>query len=193
MTGPRLWALSTAAVAVMVAALAAFGDEPAAMVVRWTARTSLALFALTYLARPATALWSASWSRWLLARRKWLGLGFASSQAFHLGGILALGWPDLVGFFAARPPNPVGVLSFVAVAAMTVTSSERVRRATPRRLWRAIHLTGMHVAWLVFAVTYARRVRADLLWAAPLALLVALAAVRVAAWWRARRRRAARA
>ena len=192
MTGPRLLAAISLAIAVMGAAIALSVEPPAAAVVRWTARTSLTLFALVYVARPAAQLWPSPTTRGLLARRKWLGLGFASSQAFHLGAILALGWPDLAGFFSQRPPNPLGVASFVAVAAMTVTSVERVRKAMARRWWRALHLTGLHVAWVVFVGTYARRVGADPRWAIPLGLLAALAAVRTAAWWRQRRRRLSR-
>ena len=156
MNGPRLYLTVAAALAAMVAALAALADEPARAVVNGTARTSLALFALVYAARPATQLWPSPLTRGLLARRKWLGLGFATSHAFHFAAILALASPDLRGFFSARPPSPFGVASFVALAAMTVTSFDAIKRRTGRRAWKALHLFGMHVAWLVFTVTYAR-------------------------------------
>lgn len=193
MNGPRLLAGIATAIAAMVALIVATVDPAAPAVVRWTARTSLALFALVYVARPATQLWPNPLTRGLLARRKWLGLGFATSHAFHLAGIIALGWPDVAGFFARRPPNPLGVLSFALIAAMSVTSIDRIKAAISRRAWHALHLTGIHVAWIVFAGTYAKRVAAHRTgYALPLALLVALAAIRAAAWvrWRLRRRRA---
>lgn len=191
MNGPRLLGAIALAVGVMCAALVATADPAAPAVVRWTARTSLALFALVYLARPATQLWPRPLTRGLLARRKWLGLGFATSHAFHLAGIIALAWPDPHGFLDRRPPNPVGVLSFALLAAMSVTSIDRVRRAMSRRAWRALHLAGLQVAWLIFTVTYAGRVTTQPVYAAPLALLLGLAAVRAAAWLRQRRRAAA--
>lgn len=193
MNGPRLLAAISVALAIMCAAIALTVEPPAAAVVRWTARTSLTLFALTYVARPATQLWPAPWSRGLLARRKWLGLGFAVSHAFHLAAILALGWPDLGAFFSHRPPNPLGVASFAALAAMTITSFDRVRKAMSRRWWRGLHLTGLHLAWIVFVGTYARRVSGgEPIWVIPIVPLVALAAGRAAAWWRQRQRRAPR-
>jgi DMSO/TMAO reductase YedYZ heme-binding membrane subunit len=191
-TGPRLYAVCSLAVAAMCAAIVALAEAPAPLVVRWTARTSLALFALVYVARPATQLWPAPLTRGLLARRKWLGLAFATSHAFHLAGIIGLGWPEVAGFFARRPPNPLGVASFVLLAAMSVTSIDRVKAAMSRRVWRALHLAGVHVAWLVFAGTYARHLEARPGYAAPLALLVALALVRAAAFVRHLRRPARR-
>ncbi len=189
MKGPRLYAVITLAIAAMCALIVALADPAAPPVVRWTARTSLALFALVYVARPATQLWPHPLTRGLLARRTWLGLAFATSHAFHLAGIIGLGWPDVGAFFAARPPNPLGVASFVLLAAMSITSNDRVKRAMSRRTWKALHLTGIHVAWIVFAGTYARNLRATPGYAAPLALLLALAALRAAAWLRHRRRR----
>lgn len=193
MTGPRAYAVLSLAVAAMCAAIVATVEPAAPAVVRWTARTSLALFALVYVARPATQLWPTPFTRGLLARRKWLGLAFATSHGFHLAGIIALGWPDLAGFFERRPPNPVGVASFLLLAAMSVTSIDRVKAAMSRRAWKALHTTGIHVAWIVFAGTYARNLEARPGYAAPLALLVALAAVRAAAWVRHLRRPARRA
>ncbi len=191
MNGPRLLGAIALAVAAMCAGLVATADPAAPAVVRWTARTSLVLFGLVYVARPATQLWPRPLTRGLLARRKWLGLGFATSHAFHLAGIIALAWPDPRGFLEERPPNPVGVLSFALLAAMSVTSIDRVRRAMPRRAWRALHLAGLHVAWLIFAVTYARRVTTQPGYGVLLALVLGLAAVRLAAWLRRRGRDAA--
>lgn len=189
--GPRLYAVITLALAAMCGAIVVVVPEPAHLVVRWTARTSLALFALVYVARPATQLWPSPLTRGLLARRTWLGLGFATSHAFHLAGIIGIGWPDPAAFVERRPPNPLGVASFVLLAAMSVTSINSIHRRMGR-WWRVLHLTGIHVAWIVFAGTYARNVEAEPAYALPLALLLAMAAIRGAAWLRLRRRKRAR-
>lgn len=193
MNGPRLYAVISGAVATMVVALTLFADEPARAVVNGTARTSFVLFALVYAARPATQLAPSALTRGLLARRKWLGLSFATSHALHFGGIVALAYPDFGAFLERRTPNPVGVASFVALAAMSVTSIDSIKKKMSRRAWKALHLSGMHVAWLVFTVTYAGRLGRHPLYVVPFAILVALALVRAAAFVRQRRRRTIRA
>jgi len=145
-----MYAVIAVGLAAMVAGITAFVPTPARDVVNWTARTSFVLFSLVYLARPATQLWPAPFTRGLLARRKWLGLSFATSHAFHFAAILALASPDLRGFFSERPPNPVGIASFVALAAMAVTSIDSIKRAMSRRAWKTLHLFGIHVAWLLY-------------------------------------------
>ena len=133
------------------------------------------------------------WSKWLLAQRKWLGLGFAASHTYHLAGILGIGWPDVGGFFAQTPPNPLGVASYVFLTAMSVTSIDRVRRAMSRRWWNGIHLVGVHLAWIVFAGSYAKRLGGAPLNVIPMGFLVLIAGVRAAAWVRQWQRKRARA
>lgn len=182
MNGLRLLGAIVVIVGAMCAALLVLADPAAPLIVRWTARTSLVLFALVYLARPAVQLWPSPVTRGLLARRKWLGLGFAASHAYHFAGIIGLGWPDVGGFFSRTPPNPLGVASYVALAMMTVTSFDRVRRAMSRRWWRGLHLAGIHLAWVVFLGSYAKRLDREPLYVIPMVLLLAIATVRGAAW-----------
>jgi hypothetical protein len=59
------------------------------MVIRWTARTSLLLFLLTFTASAAWRRWPGPWTRWQLANRRYLGLSFAFSHGVHLLAILA--------------------------------------------------------------------------------------------------------
>jgi methionine sulfoxide reductase heme-binding subunit len=195
-SGPRLVGLIALAIAAMCGAIVATapdGVTGSLAVVRWTARTSAVLFALAYVARPAVQLWPSPGSKALLARRKWIGLGFATSHAFHLAG--------LIGFFAFDPDgfvsslsvaSYVGMVGFALIAAMAITSVEAVKRRMAKRTWTALHRTGMHSFWVVFAATYAGRVGAAPVYAVPLAIFVAIAAVRCAAFVRSRRRAAAR-
>src|SRR5688572_7588831 len=90
-SGPRLVVAVSAAIGLMCAVLAlTVSPQPAAAgaVIRWTARTSLVLFALAYVARPLVQLRPTPFPKALLARRKWLGLSFAASHGFHLAGIV---------------------------------------------------------------------------------------------------------
>ena len=197
MMGPRLVALCAVAIGAMCATLVAAhgpGPEAAHAVVRWTARTSLALFMLAYVARPAVQLWPRRATKALLARRKWIGLSFAVSHAFHLAGIVAIAWPDPRTFIASQDPTiVVAVLAFLLIGAMAVTSIEAVKARMSRRAWTALHRTGMHVFWVVFATTYGGAVgERGVAYAAPFAALLAIAGARAAAFARARRRHTAR-
>jgi DMSO/TMAO reductase YedYZ heme-binding membrane subunit len=192
----RLLLLIALAIAAMCAAIVAAtggGAEAAHAVVRWTARTSLLLFAFAYVARPAVQLVPSPATKWLLANRKWIGLGFATSHAAHLVGIVAIAWPDPRAFVAAQDPTiVVAVLAYVLIGAMAVTSIERVKRAMSKRAWTGLHRTGIHVFWFVFAFTYVGRVGVAPIYAIPVVALVLIAAIRFAAFLRIRRRAAER-
>jgi DMSO/TMAO reductase YedYZ heme-binding membrane subunit len=192
-SGPRLLALIAIAVGAMCAAIVnavSPAEDAAGAMIRWTARTSLVLFALVYVARPLVQLRPAPATKALLARRKWIGLGFATSHGFHLAGILWLASHDFGAFVRGQEPTIlVAVATFVALGMMTVTSIESVKRATPARTWRGLHWTGLQLAWLAFAATYAGAIAVHPLYAVPAAILLGAAAIRIAAWVRKRRRR----
>ncbi len=170
----------------MSVALAVATGDPRE-VIRWTARSSLVFFALAYVARPATQLWPRPWTKRLLRERKWIGDGFAVSHLAHLLAIIWLASRDWSAFLAAQSPTiVVATLMFVLLFAMAITSIDSVRKAMPRRAWVALHRTGMHLAFIVFASSYAGRLALGPIWLVPNAILVAIAAVRATAWLRSR-------
>jgi sulfoxide reductase heme-binding subunit YedZ len=196
--GMRLLGAITFALAVMCLGLVlgfGFGPEGAHAVVRWTARTSLVLFTLAYVARPLVQLRPTRTTRDILAYRKWIGLGFAVSHGFHLAGIIAIAWPAPGAFIRSQDPTIlIAVATFLLLGAMAVTSVERIKKAMPPKTWKRLHRTGMHFAWISFFATYAAAIAASLAYALPTAVLAAIAGVRAAAWLRGRRHhRAARA
>jgi sulfoxide reductase heme-binding subunit YedZ len=194
MSGPRLLALFTLAIAAMCGAIVAAlgpGPEAAHAVVRWTARTSFALFALAYVARPALELWPSPVTKAVLARRKWIGLGFAVSHLAHLVGIIAIAWPDPQAFVRSQEPTIlVAVATFMALFAMAITSIDAVRRRMSRRAWTILHKTGIHLAWVPFATTYFFAALEAPGYIVPAVLVFAIGFVRAAAWLRRRRRAA---
>ena len=186
MTGPRLLIVIAMAVATMCAALM-FAVEPyeeaVREVIRWTARSSLVLFALAYVARPATVLWPRPLTKRLLRERKWIGDGFAVSHVFHLAAIIALASLNWDAFLAGQDPTViVASVMFVILFAMAITSIDRVRKTMSKRAWNALHRTGMHLAWIVFAFSYVGRIPRGAIWTLPVVMLAAIAAIRVAAW-----------
>lgn len=189
--GMRLLAAIAATIGAMCVVLYfAFGGGPAAAhaIVRWTARTSLVLFALAYVARPLVQLRPTRTARDVLAYRKWIGLGFATSHGYHLAGIVAIAWPDPGAFIRAQEPAIViAVVTFIFLGAMAVTSHERIKKAMPPKTWKRLHRTGMHLAWVSFTGTYVPAVAASPFYAIPAAVLLGIAGVRLAAYLRGRR------
>jgi methionine sulfoxide reductase heme-binding subunit len=183
LSGPRLLAVIAAVVAVMCVMLAITTGSPS-VVIRWTARTSLVLF--------ATQLWPNRQTKWLLRERTWLGNGFAASHLAHLLAILVLASGNWSAFVASQSVTILfALVAYVVLFTMSVTSIRRIRKAMPREVWLRLHATGMHMMWIVFASTYFARIASGPIWIAPSLLLLALVGVRVAAWRRGLRVRVA--
>jgi sulfoxide reductase heme-binding subunit YedZ len=188
MTGIRLLVVTTMLVATMCVGLL-FATHDAHDVVRWTARTSLVLFALAYVARPAVSLWPSPTTKWLLRERKWLGDSFALSHVMHLAGIIAVAVDNWDLFIAGRARSTwLAVFAYFVLFAMAMTSIDRVRKAMSKRAWDRLHRPGMHLIWIVFIGSYARRLSQGPIPIIATVVLFAIAGVRMAAWLRARRR-----
>ena len=129
-------------------------DEPALRVMlRATADTSAVLFGATFVASSLRRLSRAPWTAWLLKNRRYVGVSFGVSHAYHLLLILAL------ARVMAEPYEPFlisfGGLGYGFVAAMVATSFDRTTEWLDRRRWRQLHVTGSYYVWFVFAYTYA--------------------------------------
>jgi DMSO/TMAO reductase YedYZ heme-binding membrane subunit len=120
--------------------------------IRATARASVALFLLTFIARPLRQFVKNDATRWLLANRRYLGVSGAYAQLLH--GI-SLVW--LFSNFASYEPDLVGLigggLGFALYFAMALTSSDAAKAALGARAWNALHTAGAYWIWLIFAVT----------------------------------------
>lgn len=168
-------ALVLAAMAVIDLAAAA-GEEGRAAFVRHTARSSLALFLLTYAAGPAARLWPGAATRWLRRHRRWFGLSLALSHFTHLAGIFLLHGLQL---FERRSPLSliIGGVPYLFLGLMALTSSDRAMAWLGRR-WRLLHWTGMQLLWIGFLLPYVGRLSRSAVYAVPVALLVAALALR---------------
>lgn len=176
LAGPRLTGFVSLLLVGMVALLLAWAGWSAdglRLVVRATARTSLALFLLVFVTSALRRRWPTAATRWLLTNRRYLGLSFAASHGLHLLALVALG-ASFPAIFAARVQLPtllVGGLGFVVVAALAATSSDRAVRWLGARRWSRLHTAGIYYLWGVFTLTYgARNVPCTLLLVAALVL-----------------------
>ncbi len=167
------WSLGLAlAVVAGTLALNGYADAGWLATTRTTARVAFPLFLLAFVAGPLARLWPGPRTRALLARRRALGLAFATAQLVHgtAIGIRLARDPELltpdVSFFG-------GALGFVFVAAMAATSNDAAQRALGGRAWRTLHRSGQWVLFAIFVVTWAGRL-AEAVRPLPAAALLAL-------------------
>lgn len=156
---------------------------------RYTARVGFPLLILAYVARPLHQLSPSGLSKATLARRRWIGLGFAISHTIHLGAlIIAL---QLSG--EERPLVTIlgGGFAYVLLYAMAFTSTAAAQRAMGR-WWKRLHRFGIHYLWLIFAQSYlGRAFDPERMWVGVIfgSIAFAAAGLRFAAWIKSRQTR----
>jgi DMSO/TMAO reductase YedYZ heme-binding membrane subunit len=143
--------------AMVLLTLAVFGvtEEGMHAVVRYTARSSLALFGAAFVASSVRVLWPTPATRWLLVNRRYLGVSFAVSHALHLAGILSLA--RMSSAFRADVDMVTvvfGGFGFVVAGVLAATSSNGAVAWMGARRWRALHKFGVYYLWFIFFVTY---------------------------------------
>ncbi len=152
-------------------------------VLRSGARLALLIYLLIFVARPLRQLWASAPARWLLARRRYLGISFAGVMTVHL---FFLAW--LRGFALNLP----GGIAYLLILGMLITSFNGPAAALGPRRWRILHKTGLYYLGIAFAVTVVRALYREPLDPLHLAfgvLMLGAAGVRLAAWLDRRRAR----
>jgi len=172
-----------------VAAGFAFGDglqDQWQHAARYTARVGFPLLILAYIARPLHQLSPSTFSKAALARRRWIGLGFAISHTIHLAALIMALW------LAGQPPELVtligGGFAYVLLYAMAFTSTAAAQRRLGK-WWKRLHSFGIHYLWLIFAQSYlGRAFDPERMWVGVIFGSVAFAAagLRFAAWVKGR-------
>lgn len=160
---------------------------------RYTARVGFPLLILAYIARPVVDLTRSEWSKALLAKRKWIGLGFAMSHTVHLVAIVMLfrtlgELPPLITIVG-------GGFAYVLLYAMAFTSNAHAMKTLGAR-WKQLHRFGIHYLWFIFAQSYVGRIFQDgKVEEGALGATIAFgaAAIRFAAWKKMRRKNSAAA
>lgn len=135
-------------------AAAGVSEESVRAWVRATARASLALFLMTFVARPLRHFWRGEATRWLLANRRYLGASAAFAQLLHG---LSLVWLFDVFAGAADAPDRTtligGGLGFAFYFAMGLSSNDAAVALLGRRGWKLLHTVGAYWVWFIFAIT----------------------------------------
>jgi DMSO/TMAO reductase YedYZ heme-binding membrane subunit len=128
-------------------------------IIRMTARSSFALFALAFTASAAWHFWPGAITSWQRRNRRYLGVAFAVSHLVHLLAIFALGRsaPEQLAAEANAITWIFGGLAYGFIALMTLTSFDSTARLLTPRAWSILHTTGAYYVWLIFANSYLSR------------------------------------
>lgn len=157
---------------------------------KYTARVGFPLLILAYVARPLVDLTRSDWSKAILAKRKWIGLGFAMSHTVHLAALVTA--IEVSGQGKGLVTYVFGGLAYAILYAMAFTSNAAAMKAMGK-WWKRLHRTGIHYLWFIFLQSYVGRIfRKETMLEGVLLAFVAIAAggIRFAAWIKQRNRRA---
>jgi hypothetical protein len=165
LNGRLILGLALAVIAVAAAAAATQDGLTDAwrVAIRSTARTSLLLFLLAFVAAAWHARWPGGLSRQLAAHRRELGLAFAASHAVHACALAGLAVSDPVTFASLvnRGMWIAGGIGYAFIVAMSVSTVAAVRDHMGERAWRVLHLAGTYYLWIGFVNALARRAGDD--------------------------------
>lgn len=184
--GVRLFGLLTAAlVAMTVVILASVGwdTDGYRMLIRATARTSLALFLSAFLATALLSLRPNAPTRWLHRNRRTLGLSFAVSHGIHLAAIITLATTDPTTFWtlASAASVVIGGTGYLVIVMLVATSFDRIGTRIGARRWQLMRTAGAWFIWSLFILINGIRIPRNGWYAVPVAVLLAALAVRTAA------------
>jgi hypothetical protein len=141
--------ISLAMVIAMLGADLSSGEGVSPMI-QLSVRCAVPLLYLTFAASAVQKLFPGPLGRWFLRNRKYLGLSFAAAMAWQ--GLFIL-W--MVIIYSDYYINEVyvmrdaieGVVGYLFLFAMTVTTFQPGRKLLRPKKWRLLHLSGIYFLW----------------------------------------------
>jgi len=185
----RIACLGVVLLLVLAYSAAGWSEEGIRVVIRWTAKVGVVLFAAAFSASSLRALWRVESTRWLRTNRRGLGLSFALVHTTHLAALVALGvnFPDPFVDETSRFTLVGGGLAYVFMFAMAATSNDASVRRLGLKRWQRLHTVGGWLIWFVFAQSYVPRAVLEDPQYLPLATVTLAVPVLRLARWRRRR------
>jgi DMSO/TMAO reductase YedYZ heme-binding membrane subunit len=176
------WLLAVVTTTAFVVSIQTFGTEESGIraLVRVTARISFAIFVPVYLASPLRRLWPSATTRWALRNRRYLGVSFAWAHGLHLLAIVMLALLLGDAFESEVPTIVVGGAAYLLMFGMAATSFDRSARWLGPQRWKLLHRSGLHLLWLVFAISFSGRATTSSLYLTLAILTWGMAGVRIA-------------
>ncbi len=147
-----------ATIAVVAAACTAYlvtaglADDDIRLLLRLTARVAFVVLLLVFIARPLRELIKTPLTLALLKNRKLLGVTFAGIHTVHMALIFyrTRQTPDFEFNLASNLP---GMVTYVVIYLMLITSFSGPAKAIGPKAWRVLHKTGLFLIMAVFAQT----------------------------------------
>jgi methionine sulfoxide reductase heme-binding subunit len=144
--------------------------------IRFTARSSCVLFLMAFVGSSLAALWPSAITQWLRANRRYFGLSFAASHAWHAIAILGLAF---ISQGKAINYSPGGMLGYVFIVLMAATSNNGAMQWLGDRRWQILHLVGAYYLWIAFFVSFSKHWTISFIYPALTVLLVIAMGLRV--------------
>jgi hypothetical protein len=124
--------------------------EGISALIAYSVRWSVPWLYLAFAASALHQLFARPWSHWLLRNRKFFGLCFATGMAWQVTFILALiGWHReyyVTEVYVLRDAIE-GLVGYVFLLAMTLTSFSTWRKRLTPLQWRRLHTWGIYFLW----------------------------------------------
>ena len=183
LTGWPLLATLTVALLLMAATVLLLGSDAQGFrqLIRVTARSSFVLFLLAFTASAAARRWPGWFTRWQIANRRQIGLGFAVSHTIHAAAIAGFALIDPAGFRAATSPGNfvTGGLANLFIVLMAATSFDGAVRWLGAKSWKLLHTAGIYFLWISFLITFGKRIPMSGGYLLPVTMLVAALVLRL--------------
>ena len=179
----QLLALISAVLLLMAIAFLALNPNLVGVrqVIRATARTSLLLFCVAFIASSANRRYSSRFTHWIRLNRRYFGLGFAVSHAIHAAAIVAFAVLDTETFDMTSSVGSriSGSIGYIFIVLMAATSFDRTAAWLGARSWKILHTAGVYYIWVSFVIAFGKRIPVSPLYFLPIALLMIVLIVRL--------------
>ncbi len=149
--------------------------ETISILIRSTAKLSFILFMFTFVASSLHRYIKNTFTRWLLANRRYIGVSFAISHYIHLAMLILMTLHINFNVFEDRGlfKTAFGATAYVFITLMTLTSFDKTRNLFGTNNWKRIHTIGGYLLWVIFAKSYILEMTS------PLRVIFALIAITV--------------
>ncbi len=140
-----------------------FHESTNRLMIRLTARTSAVFFIIAFSANAFHQWQRNSFSWWVFMNRKFFGISFAILHLVHLFFLLLLQKKFHPVFeMAAISSLAGGGLAYLFLILMLLTSFPFFSKMISKKNWKRLHTFGSYWIWLIFMISYTKRVNTEI-------------------------------
>jgi DMSO/TMAO reductase YedYZ heme-binding membrane subunit len=125
--------------------------------IQLSVRCAVPLLYVAFAASSVQTLFRGDVGRWMLRNRKYIGLSFAAAmawQGFFILWLVTVYNEYFVDEVYVLRDAIEGVIGYLFLIAMTITSFHATRRRMQQQTWRLLHLSGIYFIWAYAFSTY---------------------------------------